>query len=55
MPKAKLKVTPTLPDSRPLPGTNAGPAKPLPRNQQSAGLPPTNQRLRKTTGSIPKS
>jgi len=54
MPKAKLKITPSLPDSRPLPGANAGPSKPLTRNTLTPGLPGRTQRLRQTTGSIPR-
>jgi len=54
MPKAKLKESTTLPDSRPLPGAGAGPSKPLTRNTQTPGLPPSNQRIRKTTFSIPR-
>jgi len=54
MPKARLKVTPTLPDSRPLPGANAGPSKSTTREQATPSLPSVNQRFRKTTGSIPR-
>jgi len=50
----KLKVTPTLPDSRPLPGANAGSEKPLTRNTQTPGLPPVTHKLRQTRGSIPR-
>ena len=54
MAKTKLKVTPTLPDSRPLPGANAGPSKSTTREQATPGLPPATQRLRNTTRSIPR-
>ncbi len=54
MPKAKLKVTPTLPDSRPIPGANAGPSKPLTRNTQAPRLPGATQKIRKTRGLIPR-
>jgi len=54
MPKAKQKVTPTLPDSRPLPSVNAGPSKSTTREQATPSLLSVNQRFRKTTGSIPR-
>jgi hypothetical protein len=54
MAKIKLKVSPTLPDSRPLPGANAGPSRPLTRNTQTPGLPGATQKIRQTRSFIPR-
>jgi len=52
MPKAKFKQSPTLPDSRPLPGVGENPSKPLTRNTQTPGLPGRTkpvERMRRTS------
>jgi len=55
MPKAKMKVSPTLPDSRPLPSANQLPTRLTPRPESNTpGLPGATKKLRNTTHSIPR-
>jgi hypothetical protein len=52
--KTRPKLTDRFPDNRPSITPAPGPAKPLPRNQQTPGLPGRTQKLRQTRGSIPR-